>query len=87
MSGVVQSEGYKNLSIPQKHLVIKTFLSEAKKETMEVLQQDSSLLSYVMEYNIAKLPKAQRKVIDDIMGKDFINNLIKEYQKLPTQKK
>ena len=87
LSGVVQSEGYKNLSIPQKQLVIKTFLSEAKKETMEVLQQDSSLLSYVMEYNIAKLPKAQRKVIDDIMGKDFINNLIKEYQKLPTQKK
>jgi len=87
LSGIVESDGYKNLSISQKRLVIKTFITEAKKDTMKALQQDSSLVSYIMEYQLSKISKSQRKVIDEAIGKDFLNQMILEYQKLPTQKK
>ena len=45
-------------------LIIKEFLKESKKNTMTALQQDASLIPYLMEYKINNLPKTQRKVLD-----------------------
>jgi len=48
---------------------------------MEELQGDASLVPYLMEYSFSKVPKDQMKIIHDAIGKDYLNNLIKEFQK------
>ena len=48
---------------------------------MEELQGDASLVPYLMEYNFSNIPKDQMKIIHDAIGKDYLNNLIKEFQK------
>jgi hypothetical protein len=48
---------------------------------MEELQSDASLVPYLMEYNFTKIPKDQLRVIHDAIGKDYLNTLIKEFQK------
>ena len=81
LSALVDSTGYKSLDINMKRLVIKEFIKGARKETMEELQGDASLVPYLMEYSFSKVPKDQMKIIHDAIGKDYLNNLIKEFQK------
>jgi len=81
LSSVVESQGYKNLSVVQQRLVIKELVKGFKKDTMKALQSDASLVPYIMEYNISKIPSSQRAIIDEAIGKDYLNNLILEFQK------
>ncbi len=81
LSAIIDSPAYQNLSIPLKRVTIKTYLKDARKETMEELQSDASLVPYLMEYNFTKIPKDQLRVIHDAIGKDYLNTLIKEFQK------
>jgi len=81
LSSVVESQGYKNLSVVQQRLVIKELVKGFKKDTMKALQSDASLVPYIMEYNISKIPSSQRAIIDEVIGKDYLNNLILEFQK------
>ena len=81
LSALVDSTGYKSLDINMKRLGIKEFIKGARKETMEELQGDASLVPYLMEYSFSKVPKDQMKIIHDAIGKDYLNNLIKEFQK------
>ena len=80
LSTVVTNEKYLTFTPNVQILIIKEFLKEAKKNTMTALQQDESLIPYLMEYKINNLPKTQRKVLDEILGKEYIDTLIKEFQ-------
>ena len=80
LSQLVEGVGYKNMSINMKRLFIKEFIKGAKEDTMKVLQADASLVPYLMEYDISKIPSAQRKILNDILGADYINTLLKEFQ-------
>ena len=64
-----------------KRLIIKQFISGAKKETMEELQSDASLVPYLVEYNFSNIPKDQLRIIYDAIGKDYLNTMLKEFQK------
>ena len=81
LSAVVESPGYQNLNVNMKRLVLKEFIKGARKDTMEALQKDASLVPYIMEYNVSKISKDQRKIIDDAIGKDYLNQLILEFQR------
>jgi len=80
LSAIVDSAGYQSLDVNMRRLVIKQFIQGARKETMEELQADASLVPYLMEYNFSKVPKDQLKIIYDAIGKDYLNSLIKEFQ-------
>jgi len=80
LSTLVTNEKYLTLTPNVQILIIKKFLKESKKNTMTSLQQDESLIPYLMEYKINNLPKAQRKVLDEVLGKEYIDTLIKEFQ-------
>ncbi len=81
LSAIVDSTGYQSLDVNMKRLVIKEFIKGARKETMKELQGDASLVPYLMEYSFSKVPKDQLRIIHDAIGKDYLNNLIKEFQK------
>ena len=80
LSAIVDSAGYQSLDVNMRRLVIKQFIQGARKETMEELQADASLVPYLMEYNFSQVPKDQLKIIYDAIGKDYLNTLIKEFQ-------
>ena len=81
LSAIVDSAGYQSLGVPMKRLIIKQFISGAKKETMEELQNDASLVPYLVEYNFSNIPKDQLRIIHDAIGKDYLNTMLKEFQK------
>ena len=81
LSAIIDSPAYQNLSIPLKRLTIKSYLQDARKETMQELQSDATLVPYLMEYNFTKISKDQLRIIHDAIGKDYLNTLIKEFQK------
>ena len=80
LSAIVESPGYQSLSINMKRIIIKEFIKGSRKETMEELQADASLVPYLMEYNFTKIPKNQLRIIYDAIGKDYLNTLLKEFQ-------
>jgi len=47
---------------------------------MQSLQKDSTVMAYVLQYKINDIPKDKRKVIDDLLGKNFLFDLVKEFQ-------
>ena len=61
-------------------LFIKEFIKGAKEDTMKILQADASLVPYLMEYDISKIPSAQRKILNDVLGADYLNTLLREFQ-------
>ena len=81
LSKIVEQPGYQLLSINMKRLFINEFIKGAKKDTMEILQNDASLVSYIMEYNVSKIPRSQRNVLNDILGANYLNQLILSFQK------
>jgi len=80
LSDIVTSPKYLSMSSNVQVYVIKEFIKEAKKNTMKALQSDASLIPYLMEYQISNIPKDKRKVLDEVLGKDYIDTLIKEFQ-------
>jgi hypothetical protein len=80
LSQVVEGAGYQSMSVNMKRLLIKEFITAAKKDTMKVLQSDASLVPYLMEYDISKIPSAQRKILNDVLGSDYLNTLLREFQ-------
>ena len=68
------------MSVNMKRLFIKEFIKGAREDTMKVLQNDASLVPYLMEYDISKIPSDQRKILNDVLGSDYINTLLREFQ-------
>lgn len=80
LSKLVTSQKYLSLNPSIQLLIVKEFLTEAKKNTMKALQSKPELIPYLMEYQISNIPKTQRQALDSILGKDYIDTLIKEFQ-------
>jgi hypothetical protein len=81
LSELVQTDAYKSLPLSLQYYTIKESIKQFKKQTTKELQSDASLVPYLMEYQLNNIPKSQRAVINDIIGKDYLNNLILEFQK------
>tara|TARA_S200002703_G_scaffold121653_1_gene107540 strand:+ start:866 stop:3925 length:3060 start_codon:yes stop_codon:yes gene_type:complete len=77
ISNYVQTRYYNSLSFNQKVFVIKNLLNAAKRETKKRLQADTSLAPYLLQYNFNNLSREKRKLINDSIGIDYIDSLIK----------
>ena len=54
-------------------------LRDIKKKTTKSLQKNTDIAPYVLKYRIERMTRDQRKVIDEMLGKDFLKELIKFY--------
>jgi len=79
VSGIVESPGYKSLDNQTKVLLLKQIITKIKKDASEKIKRDSDLVPYLMRYEIEKLPKDKRRFLDSILGKEYLNTLIKEF--------
>ena len=81
LSTLVQSPGYLKLTPNVQRLLIKEFLTAAKKNATQTLQKDPTLVPYLMEYQFYNMSVEKRKVINEVLGKDYIDTLLKEFQR------
>ena len=58
---------------------LKSLLIKAKDETRKSLKKNIDIAPYVLKYKIETMTRDQRKVIDEMLGKDFLKELIKFY--------
>ena len=87
MSNIVDQQWYQNMSTPVKTLFLKTMLNEFKSEVRTNLP-NTGVIPYLLEYKLNTMPNDKRKVIDDILGSEFIPNLIdQQHEKFKTKTK
>lgn len=82
LSSIVSTSEYQNMTDSFKSLVVKKSLEKFKKEAKEEMQKDTSLAPYLMQVKINALDKDTRKILDDVVGLDYIDNLLKELKKV-----
>ena len=80
LSAIVKLPFFKKLDVPTQNYIIKKQLTKYKKDVSESLRSDSAVLGYVLEYDINKMSKDRRKIIDEYLGKEFLFELINEFQ-------
>ena len=76
ISNFVKTPYYQSLSFNQKVFVIKQMLNSAKRETKKILQANTELVPYLLQYDFNKLSRDKRRIIDDAIGIDYINSII-----------
>ena len=79
LSEIVKSPQYQNLNNELKVFFVKSYLANAKTKTMESLQKNNDLAPYILKYKIENLSKEKRRAIDSLIGKDYLDEIIKEY--------
>ena len=62
-------------------VLIKRALTKFKKEASDAVKNNKDLAPYLLKYEIEKMGKDQRRLIDSYLGKDFVNNLLKTFIK------
>ena len=80
LSKIVQSDAYLNLPPSAQVMAIKDYIKDIKKEIMETLSTDPSLVPYLMEYDLRNISKDEKRLIEDVLGKEYLNTLIKYFQ-------
>jgi hypothetical protein len=87
MSEIVEQDWYKKMSVPVQTLFIKKMLTEFKAKVQTNLP-DTGVIPYLLEYKLNTMPNDKRKVIDELLGKEFIPNLIEQqHEKYKTNDK
>jgi hypothetical protein len=82
LSNIVSTPQYQNMNESFKSLIVKKSLEKFKKEAKEQMQKDTSLAPYLMQVKINALDKDTRRILDDVVGLDYIDNLLKELKKV-----
>jgi len=82
LSSIVSTPQYQNMTDSFKSLIVKKSLEKFKKEAKEQMQKDTSLAPYLMQVKINALDKDTRRILDDVVGLDYIDNLLKELKKI-----
>jgi hypothetical protein len=82
LSSIVSTPEYQNMTDSFKSLIVKKSLEKFKKEAKEEMQKDVSLAPYLVQIKINALDKDTRKILDDVVGFDYINDLLKELKKV-----
>jgi len=82
LSSIVSTPEYQNMTESFKSLIVKKSLEKFKKEAKEEMQKDVSLAPYLVQIKINSLDKDTRKILDDVVGFDYINDLLKELKKV-----
>jgi len=82
ISNIVSTPEYQKLPNSIKSLYMSKLLESAKSSAKQEMQKDTSLVPYITENKLNSLDKDTRRVINDIIGKDFIENLLRESKKV-----
>ena len=82
LSTIVSQPEYQALPDSFKSLYVKKYLESAKSSTKQQMQQDTSLAPYLMQVKINDLDKDTRRILDEIVGMDYLDNLLKELKKV-----
>lgn len=82
LSSIVSTPEYQNMTDSFKSLIVKKSLEKFKKEAKEEMQKDVSLAPYLMQVKINALDKDTRRILDNVVGLDYINDLLKELKKV-----
>jgi hypothetical protein len=82
LSGIVSTPEYQNMTESFKSLIVKKSLEKFKAEAKKDMQLDTSLAPYLMQLKINSLDKDTRRILDDVVGMDYIDNLLKELKKV-----
>lgn len=81
ISKLVETQAYQNLDFNKKVLVVKKALAAAKAEAKKQLQQDASLVPYLLQYKLNQFSRDERRVINDVIGIDYIDSIIQNLKK------
>jgi hypothetical protein len=65
-----------------KSIIIKKSLEKFKADAKKDMQLDTSLAPYLTQLKINSLDKDTRRILDDVVGMDYIDNLLKELKKV-----
>ena len=79
VSVLVDSPYYQSLNEETKVIILKQALSKIKKEASDKIKRDSDLAPYLMRYEIEKLSKDERRLLDGYLGKKYLDTMIKEF--------
>jgi hypothetical protein len=82
LSTIVSQPEYQALPDSFKSLYVKKYLESAKSSTKQQMQQDTSLAPYLMQVKINDLDKDTRRILDEVVGMDYLDNLLKELKKV-----
>ena len=82
LSTIVSQPQYQALPDSFKSLYVKKYLESARSSIKQEMQKDTSLVPYITENKLNSLDKDTRRVINDVIGKDFIDNLLRELKKI-----
>ena len=82
LSSIVSQPEYQALPNSVKSLYVKKYLESARSSAKQEMQKDTSLAPYLLQLNINALDKDTRRILDDVIGMDYLDNLLKEYKKV-----
>lgn len=82
LSVLVETPEYKQQTDSMKSLIVKKYLESARSSAKQEMQKDTSLAPYLMQLNINALDKDTRRILDEVVGMDYIDNLLKELKKV-----
>ena len=79
VSEQVQTPQYLNATNSQKRFLLKEYISEAKKYARDKINNDESLVPFLAELQIKKMPKDKRRVLEEMLGKNLVDFIDKEF--------
>jgi len=82
LSSIVSTPEYQNMTESFKSLIVQKSLEKFKAEAKKEMQLDTSLAPYLMQVKINALDKDTRRILDEVVGMDYIDNLLKELKKV-----
>ena len=82
LSSIVSQPEYQALPDSFKSLMVKKYLESARSSVKQEMQKDTSLAPYLLQLNINSLDKDTRKILNDVIGMDYLDNLFKEFKKV-----
>jgi len=82
LSSIVSQPEYQALPDSFKSLMVKKYLESARSSAKQEMQKDTSLAPYLLQLNINALDKDTRRILNDVIGMDYLDNLLKEFKKV-----
>ena len=82
LSNIIETPAYQSMNDSFKSIIIKQSLEKFKAEAKKDMQLDTSLAPYLVQLKINSLDKDTRRILDDVVGMDYIDNLLKELKKV-----
>jgi len=82
LSKIIETPAYQNMNDSFKSIIIKKSLEKFKADAKKDMQLDTSLAPYLAQLKINSLDKDTRRILDDVVGMDYIDNLLKELKKV-----